>query len=73
MKKLLIIILSWFIFVQLSETTDFWVEYFEDEKSVHKCKRSDYLELMEQFELNAAYLDKIEKVKEYWNWEYNVR
>lgn len=65
MKKLVFIILSWYLFTNASDKTDEYVVFYEDDKSIHKCKREDYLEMMEMFEMYGDQQD----YKNYLKWE----
>lgn len=65
MKKLVFLILSWYLFTNASDKTDEYVVFYEDDQSIHKCKREDYLEMIEMFEL---YSDK-QDFKNYLKWE----
>ena len=49
MKKLILIIL-WLILTNFSEKSEWYVVYYEDENTIHKCSRDKYLEIMEMFE-----------------------
>ena len=59
-------ILIWQLFVNASEPTEEWIVYYEDENTVHKCKREDYLEIMDFMESNS----KERQFLEYLEWEY---
>lgn len=53
-KKFLYLVLIWYTFTNASEKSETWIVFYEDEKSIHKCKREDYLELMEMIEYNET-------------------
>jgi hypothetical protein len=68
MKKLftkLIIIVIWLIFTDAGEKTEWYIVFYQDENTVHKCSRDKYLEMHEFFELNEFRID----YNNYLNWE----
>ena len=72
-KHIFFLILIWYLFVNASEKSEWWITVYESETTIIKVKRSDYLEHQEFMNINSEYLDRIEKVEEYETWEYNLR
>ena len=50
--KLLLLLLTWYIFTNASEQSDKWVIVYEDEKTTIKVKREDYLHHKKMIEVN---------------------
>ena len=77
MKRVITMLLLWQLFVNASEPTDEYVIFYEDENSVHKCKREDYLEMMSFMEFNSKRIQKHNEIESYLKWEldekYNKR
>jgi hypothetical protein len=49
--KILSILTFWFIFISLGQPTfEWWVVFYEDENSIHKCHRTEYLEMRDLIE-----------------------
>ena len=69
MRKAVLLVLVWYMFTNASEKTDQWVTYFEDERTIHKIKREDYLEFMEFMEMNDPLRKFNEDMDAYVEWE----
>ena len=41
----LILILTWVVFVDANQPSEWYVVFYEDETTIHKCARDQYLEM----------------------------
>lgn len=75
MKKL-IIILVWYLFVNSSDKTNWYVTFHTEDNVVHKCPRDEYLEYQELIKNTQLVDNKYKKtylsikLSEYKRWEY---
>lgn len=59
MKKLILLILSWYVFTNASERSEWWVELITDhDGTVTKVKRCDYLEIINSIPIYEEKLDR---------------
>jgi len=65
----LLILFAWYLFVNSSRPSDKWIVFFENEKSIHTCKREDYLKIMEMIEVH----ERKENYKNYLKWEFEEK
>lgn len=73
-KKLLLVILAWYLFVNASEKTEWWVELYTHGNTTVEVKRNEYLEYKELLdqtewidnEYKKAYLRAKGNEYEYW-------
>lgn len=67
--KLILLIGIWLINVDGGHKSEWYVIFYEDERSIHRCARDQYLEMKEKFEE----IEKKEDYKNYIEWELNIR
>ena len=73
MKKLLMLVMVWYIFTNASEKTDKWIVVYQDETTTVKVKREDYLEHQEFMEEYAPKRKFEEDMDAYIEWETKIK
>ena len=63
----LLTVLTWFLFVNSSETTEWYVVYYSDESTIHKCPRDKFLEYKELLQYTPP--DERLDLAMYYAWE----
>ena len=45
--KISVIVITWYLYAQSSETYTRWIVFYNNGNEIHKCKQEDYLEVKE--------------------------
>lgn len=63
--------MSWYLFVNASERIDWWVVYYKNENTIHKCKRPEYFEYKELLKGSSISKERVNDIdwNSYYCWE----